>query len=147
MIIIQDTREKEPWSLSESQIVQTLETGDYTLHDFPFLIIIDRKKSPSELANNLGKNINRFKNELERMQDFEYRYVLCEFSYDEMLKFPHNAKIPKKLKRRIRMKGRYMGKIISELMDEFDVNFIFCDSRYDAETKALELFEEVINAC
>lgn len=138
--IIQDTREKEPWILSDAQLIEKLDAGDYAIHN-SLLIIIERKKSPAELSRNLGMYRERFERELEKMTTYELRYVVCEFSYDDMLKFPRNAKIPKYLKRKIKMNGRYMAKIISELVDTYEVEFIFCNDRQEANQTAIELIE------
>ena len=101
--IVQDTREKKPW-IFEDPFIQTVDTviaGDYILKDYPDLITIDRKQKPSELASNLGMYIDRFERELEKMTSFQYKYILCEFSYDKMLRYPYGCGLPKKTIKKI----------------------------------------------
>jgi hypothetical protein len=86
--ILVDTREKQPftfsWAVSHKQIapVQTgkVDAGDYTILNIPNLITVERKKSVGELYNNLiGKEkYERFMREMERMQSFEYKYIVVE---------------------------------------------------------------------
>ena len=147
MKIIVDTREQTPWDFTIHGIVaeiDTVKTGDYTLVGYEDVVAIERKASPSELATNLGSGIKRFEKEMVRISEFKYKYVICEFTLDEMLKFPKGAKIPKRLKRRIRMNGQYMHKKIGELELEYGVIFIFAGNKPQAVTAALEIFEEVV---
>ena len=146
MIIVQDTREKEPWQLTtfaecEEQIVKTVSTGDYIIKGKETLITIDRKKSPTELANNLGMHIKRFENEMERMQEYTYRYIICEFPYEKLLKFPYGCGLPKFLTKRIRVRGKFLIKQAKRLADKYGVEFIFCASREEAQERAIALFK------
>ena len=149
MIIIQDTREKIPWDFleyegCEAQVVEKLEAGDYMIKD-NYDIIIDRKHSVSELAINLGKYIKRFRAELERMQKYKFRYIICEFPYDKLLMFPQGCNLPKSVVNRIRVKGIFLAKKTGILAEEFGVEFVFCANRIEAEMKAMELLQEVAN--
>ena len=146
MVIIQDTREKEPFNFvfygCETSIA-TLKTGDYTIEGYEDVLSVERKKSPSELATNLGKYRERFENELERMRDFEYKYIVCEFSEEELRGFPYNAKIPNRIKKYIRMNGKYMKKKLYEYQDTYGVEVIFCDGKEEAQDRVMQIFLEV----
>lgn len=147
MIIIQDTREQNPFDFSfyDCDIsIATLKTGDYTIEGYEEIVCIERKKSAAELATNLGKHRERFENELERMRSFKYRYIVCEFSEDNLRKFPYNAKIPNRIKKYIRMKGKYMRKKLYEYEEEYDVEIIFCEDKTEAETKVMDIFKQVV---
>lgn len=149
MIIIQDTREKEPWSFSsfsecKAQIVQKVDTGDYIIQDNEYLITIDRKKKISELANNLGMNQQRFEKELQRMQDYVYRYILCEFPYKKLLTFPKSAGLPKQVRYKIRITGKFLVKQVDKFSEEYGVEFLFCNNRIEAQEKAMDLFKEAL---
>ena len=149
MIIIQDTREKIPWQLTTfaectEQIVHAVAAGDYIIKGRETLITIDRKKRPAELANNLGMYIERFENEMERMQRYTYRYVVCEFSYEKLLMFPKGSGLPKRVTRKIRVKGKFLAKQVERLSEEYGVEFIFCNDREEAQEKAMELFREAL---
>lgn len=147
MIIIQDTREQSPFDFSfyDCEVaIATLKTGDYTLEGYEQIICIERKKSPSELATNLGKYKERFENELERMREFKHKYIVCEFNEEELRKFPHNAKIPNRIKKYIRMNGKYMRKKLYEYEEEYDVPVIFCEDKSEAESKVIEIFQQIV---
>lgn len=147
MIIIQDTREKEPWNFihydtCKGQEIKKLDCGDYTLHDIPDLIIIERKKSTSEITINLGIKYKQFVSEFEKMQRYRFRYVICEFTMEELLKFPLGSGIPKSKWKSLKMTGRFLMHRVNELSDDYGVEFIFCGNREAAREKTMELLLE-----
>lgn len=144
MIILQDTREKQPWSFVSydnctAQKTQHLDEGDYTIEEIPLLISIERKKSVTELANNLGRKYSQFQNEMDRLQKYRFRYVLCEFTQEQMLIYPTGSKLPKRLFRKIRMSGKFLQHRVNELIDKYGIEFIFCENRFEAQEKAMQL--------
>jgi hypothetical protein len=144
MIILQDTKEKMPWSLSsydmcERQIATHLEEGDYTLEAYPFLIAIERKRNVSEIARNLGVDYVRFKNEMDRLQQYRFRYVVCEFSESEVINYPHASKLPPAVKAKVRMNGGLLISRIRYITDNYGIEFIYCNNRLNAQRKAIEL--------
>lgn len=145
MIILTDTREKTPWDFSfygiESR-VQTLPYGDYTIEGKENIIVVERKASTGELAINLGKEINRFSHEMERLRHVERKFVICEFSSEDIASFPKNSGIPKRLWSGVRMNKWIMFDRISSLSDDYEVNFIFAGDRECAVNKAVELFQQ-----
>lgn len=145
MNILQDTKEKLPWSLARyeqcaEQKPTHLIEGDYTIEEYPFLISIERKRSVSEIANNLGLKYTQFKNEMERLQKYRFRYVVCEFSESEVINYPHSARLPRAVKKKIKMSGKFLLKRIHNLEEEYGVKFIYCGNRDTAQRKAMELF-------
>ena len=91
--VIQDTREQDGWWFTkydkcDGMEVGTLATGDYTIKGFEDVVCIERKASVTELANNLGKKKKAFYNEMERMQDFVFKFLIFEFSLTEVAEFP-----------------------------------------------------------
>lgn len=145
MIILQDSREKQPWLFSNYiQEQVALKTGDYQIKDHPFLITIDRKKSVTELANNVVSK--RFEKELVRMEPFRFKYVICEFPYKEVEMYPQTAKLPPKLKAKIRVKGRFLIKELGQLSELYCVDFLYYNNRYDAKIKAEELLKRAYEA-
>lgn len=148
MIIIRDTREKQPWDFSrfdecEGQITRTVKTGDYQILGKEHRITIDRKKSPSELSMNLGRKYKTFKKELIRMADFDEAYILLEFSLNDLLMFPENESA--KFATMIQMNGASMIKQINTIEKKYNVRFIFCNNREEAQDKAIELFKRIEN--
>ena len=49
-----------------------------------------RKGCVEELAQNLGSKKKTFLKEIERMGSFPHKYIILEFSLEELLKFPKN---------------------------------------------------------
>ena len=82
-IILVDTREQKPYHFKScatcsGSLVIKLDYGDYQLKDMQDLIVIERKQSIDELANNLGKDRARFERELERMQECQFKFIIIE---------------------------------------------------------------------
>lgn len=149
MIIIQDTREKEPWHFEcydgVQQVVGTVNTGDYIIQGKETLITIDRKKQPSELATNLGYERERFEREMKRMAIYKYRYVICEFPYEKLLMFPKGSGLPKHVQSKIRARGKFLVKRVQQLSEEYGVKFLFCMNRMEAQDRAMELIQEALD--
>ena len=149
MIIIQDTREKQPWNFEAydgvEQVVAKIDAGDYVIQGQEQLIAIDRKKSVSELSINLGAQHQRFARELERMGNFEHRYVICEFPYEKLVMFPKGANLPKHVLKKIRVSGKFLVRRVEELSEKYGVKFLFCMNRMEAQDRAMELICEAID--
>ena len=76
------------------------------------------------------------------MSDFRWKYILCEFSIDDLMNFPQNSGIPKKQLQYVRMNGKFMWKKLCEYQEQSGVEVVFCDSKLDAEARAMLIFEE-----
>ncbi len=147
MIIIQDTREQNPFSFAFydcETTIATLKTGDYTLQGYEEVIAIERKKSTSELATNLGKYKDRFEREMERLSKFDHKYIVCEFTESDLLQFPLNSSIPKRIIKYIRMNGKFMRKQLYKYEEDYGVSVIFCDGKEEAESKVIDIFQEIV---
>ena len=146
-VILKDTREKNGWSFDAFDKCLAvarwgLKTGDYTARGLEKDLVIERKASTGELAMNLGKKRKAFEAEIERMSDFRWKYILCEFSIDDLMNFPQNSGIPKKQLQYVRMNGKFMWKKLCEYQEQSGVEVVFCDSKLDAEARAMLIFEE-----
>jgi|688.fasta_scaffold128044_4 hypothetical protein len=147
--VIKDTREKEGWQFNKSvycngTVCKGLKTGDYTLEGYEHIICVERKRSPEEVSINVGKKKKQFDNELARMMDIKHRYIICEFSVFDLLSYPQNAKIPKFLKNKVRMKGDYILKCLLEYAICNNVQLLFCGNPENAKTVALSLFKRIV---
>ena len=148
MIIIRDIQEKvgywefEKYDECEGCIDQHLETGDYQIYNSK-KIVVDRKKTTGELSTNLGTKFKQFENECRRMKEFEQRFIICEFSLKTIIKYPKNSRIPRNKLKYIKMNPKFMLNQINKLEEEYNVKFIFCKNKQDAEQTALELFKKV----
>jgi hypothetical protein len=150
LIILEDTREKKPWSFSfygAEQKRTKVETGDYTIQGYEDQISIDRKRNVGEIYQNLFKEYPRFKREMERMEGME-AYVVCEFPYSDVLTFPDRMPLVwcAKAKKRVPMKLHFSSKNIIERIDliksRHGVEFIYCDTRREAESAAFDILRE-----
>lgn len=100
-----DTRERQPWTFANAYrsgkirgtISKVLDAGDYTLVDFPDLVIIERKKSVVELYNNFIpiENRDRFDRELEKLKRYKHKYIIVEQTWDALYN-AYNFKFSKK---------------------------------------------------
>jgi len=159
MNIIQDTREQNGWDFSIYEesfgvIHQGLKEGDYTTQEIVDLenrteskiLCIERKASTAELSNNLGKTYKRFKKEMDRMSLYDHAYIICEFSLENVLEFPENSTIPKKIWPYLKMTGNFIQSRIKRLEEEYGFQTIYAGSRDKAERQALEIFKEIHDA-
>ncbi len=145
MKIIRDTREKEGvWDFYDSEIiVRKLDTGDYSLAEYEDKVCIERKKSTSEIATNLGKDFARFSRELERMKSFPFAYLICEFTLQDVLSFPKGSGISPKLLKEVRMNGKYMIKLLSSFKEKYGVEVIYAGDRETAILECEKIFSIV----
>ena len=127
--VIRDTREKNGWYFKETEycqgmLEQKLDTGDYSIEGLEDILCIERKGCVSELANNIVDK--RFERELERMEEFKYKFLILEFSLDDILSFPVGSDIPKKTWNKIRISGRFILKRLSEIQVKHGIHVIPC---------------------
>lgn len=150
MNILIDTREKESWNFdffNECTGVkrQALKTGDYTIEGLEDTVILERKRTVGEIAINLGKKSKQFQAELERMQSFRFRYIICEFSLDDIERFPEGSGIPKSKWKYIRMNSGFIQSRLNSLAEKYGVEIRFCGNKDQAIREAINIFNEVID--
>jgi ERCC4-type nuclease len=144
MKILVDTNEKTPWRFDKYDVEtasKNLYTGDYTVEGLEDILCIERKSCVTEIANNI--TTKRFTNELERMTKFPQRYLILEFDYGHIDSFPQNTNIPSFLKNKIRVKGPFIIKFLSQIMTKYDIKVIPCTNREYAEYIAHSIMKEV----
>ena len=143
--VIVDTREKNPWELSSQRVIgkeyRALDTGDYTVKGIEDKFTIDRKASVSELANNITQK--RFKNELERIREFPYAFIVLEASCSEVLDYPHSSDLSPAIKKKIRINGKYLMRCLCRMQIRYNFNIIFADNRQNAQIIAVNLMEDI----
>lgn len=142
-IILFDSAEKYPWDFSFYNYEMeraNLNVGDYTIKGMENDFIIERKCSVPEVAINIGRKRKQFLNEWERGEYIKNKYILCEFTIDDIMRFPHGCKIPKSQISRIRINAGFILKSLYEIRDTYNVNLIFCDGRESAIKEALAIF-------
>jgi ERCC4-type nuclease len=144
--VVVDTREQLPWDLTDNEnvdkvIIRKLETGDYTVEGLEEKLCIERKGSVSELAQNV--TASRFKNVLKRMRSFKHAFLLLEFGIDDIIKYPYGSKIPRKVWRKLKVKGPFIMKAISHIQIDCGIHVIFCDDVENAKYIATNIMKRV----
>lgn len=117
--IIRDVQEKNNfWTFPESAscngtVVEHLKTGDYSIKGHENQFTIERKFSTGEFAGNITES--RFERELDRLDKFEHPYLICEFTWEDMLSFPNNSTIPQKYWANLKVTSNYLIKRFYEI--------------------------------
>lgn len=135
--IVRDTREQlgyhfNPYGQCAGMVRETLKTGDYTLKDFEDILCIERKASTGEISNNMGLKKDTFQNEIKRMDEFRFAFLICEFTLEDVLKFPINSTIPSYKWQKLKVTGRYMMKCFMEYQLHHNVKVLFCGDKDNA---------------
>lgn len=146
--VIRDTKEKENhgWFFDSSNktkietVERSLPTGDYTVEGLEEILCIERKATTAEIAKNI--NEPRFAREIERMQEFRYRFLVCEFTLDDVMSFPVNSGIPKSKWRQLRVKNYFIKRKLFEYMVKDGIQVIFAGNM--GREVALSIFKRVI---
>lgn len=146
--VIKDTREQDGYYFSSfdkcsGMIEQKLDTGDYTIQGFEDKICVERKGCVEELAVNLGQKKHAFLNEIERMKDFPHKFLVLEFSLEDLLKFPDETRIPVKNKAALKITGKYMIKCLMEFALYNNVQILFCGNKYNAFLAVTSIFKRI----
>jgi len=135
--VIKDTREQDGYFFKEynacaGMIEHKLDTGDYTIQGLEDKICIERKGCVEELAINLGQKKYTFLEEIERMAPFDHKFLILEFSLEDLIKFPEETRIPIKNKASVKITGKYMLKCLFEFQLYNNVHVLFCGNKYNA---------------
>jgi ERCC4-type nuclease len=140
--IIIDTREQKAWEFPRHSTANIkLDTGDYSLAGFQDRLCIERKRSVSEIASNITEK--RFVDELERMKEFKYKFMIFEFSLTDVLRYPEGSEIPRHKWKYIKISPNFILKKLSEYMVNYNINIIFGDTPKNAEKIAMAIMRRV----
>jgi ERCC4-type nuclease len=140
--IIIDTREQQPWTFDNHITAnQKLDTGDYSIQGLEHLLAIERKKSVAEIANNISEK--RFVDVLERLSKIPYKFILLEFSLDDIYNFPIGSDIPKKLWPKLKINPKYLLKYLTEIQINYGIHLVYCGSKENAEKMAESIIKRV----
>lgn len=140
--IIVDTREQIPWEFGlHTTSKRKLDTGDYSIEGLEHIFAIERKKSVSEIANNITED--RFKDVLNRMQSLKYKFMLFEFDLEDVYNYPIGSDIPKKLWDKLRISSKYILKYLSSIQVEYNIHIIYCGCSENAEKMAVSLMKRI----
>src|ERR1022692_1606102 len=95
--VIRDTREQKGWDFFEDDycdgmIEKKLDSGDYSILGLENVFCIEKKRNTAELAKNIFEK--RFFAELQRLEKFDYSFLILEFNLIDVLNFPFGSGIP-----------------------------------------------------
>ena len=146
--VIKDTREKDgyffkPYDRCDGMVVETMKTGDYTIKGCEDIICIERKASTAEIATNLGRKKKPFQNEMERMKDFRFSFLVCEFDMDDIINFPENSGIPKAQQSKVKVTGRYMLQSLLEFQMWYETKILFSGNKHNAFLVTNSIFKRI----
>lgn len=146
--VIKDTREQDGYHFSSfttcaGMIEKKLDTGDYSIVGLEDKICIERKGCVEELAVNLGQKKHPFLDEISRMRNFPHKYLILEFSLEDLIKFPEDTRIPIKNKASVKITGRYMLKCLIEFQLYDSIQILFCGDKYNAFLAVSSIFKRI----
>jgi ERCC4-type nuclease len=150
--VIKDTREQDGYFFEKftgrytscnGMVLQKLDTGDYTLVGLEDKLCIERKASVSELAINLGKDKRRFLDEIDRMKPFPFKFLILEFSLEDLNLFPEGSDIPKEKWSSIVITNKYMLKMLVEFQMYYGIHVLFCGNKKNAKLMINSILKRV----
>lgn len=144
--VLIDTREKTPFlfpegNLCTGSVIKKLDTGDYTLEGLEDKLCIERKKVVSEIAQNITQE--RFKEELIRMTNFKYRYIIFEFDWSSVLNFPYGCGLPKSVIRKVRCRGKFLEHALIGLNMKYGIYTHYAGSTKNANKFCISIMDMV----
>lgn len=93
--VVIDQQEKKPWTFDEkttSVATCHLPEGDYTVEGLRDKVIIERK-SLADFVGSISAGRERFFREVERLQPYQYKYIVVEASLDDVAKHRYRSKM------------------------------------------------------
>lgn len=149
MKVIQDTREKYPWTFKFYDDIELerrkLDTGDYSIEGFEDQICLERKRTTGEISLNLGQKSKQFEEELKRMASFRFAFIICEFTIDNVYEFPVNSGIPERNWKYLRMSPKFIASRLNQWSETYGVEVIYCGNTSNAEDTAVSILRESYN--
>ena len=141
-----DTREQYPFSFEESEfctkpIVIKLDSGDYSIAGYEDKLFIERKANVAELAVNFTQK--RWKNELERVKDYRWKFLVCEFNYEHVLVFPQGSTIPEHRRKYLKVSPAFILACISNLQVQHGINVVMASNKFLANSVCLDIMKRV----
>ena len=121
----------------------TLHTGDYTLEGFDDVVCVERKASTAEIAMNLGRKKKAFQAEMERMKDYAFAFIICEFDMEDILRYPKGSSVPKRAQSNVKVTGKYLLKSLLEFQIWYDTKILFCGNKSNAFLVCNSLFKRL----
>ena len=151
--VLRDTSEKEgrgwwfePTEACAGTVERNLYTADYSIEGYydNKLFVVERKGSVAEFVANISQKEkwHDFKDELQRLEEFRFPYVICEFPFSLLETYPVGSNIPKRLWPIIRVKPDFIVRRFLEIQMKFKTRFLFADG--GGERVAMSLFKRIV---
>ncbi len=123
--------------------MRKLDYGDYSLDGLEKdIFIIERKKTIGEIAGNLVEK--RFSTLLENISNkFTYKYIICEFPYEDLLKYPWSLPVSKATRSRIKIRPPFLISGVSNIFVDYGIPVLFMNSPSEAKSMAMGLMKKV----
>ena len=140
--IIVDTREQQPWTFDNyTTSHHKLDAGDYSIEGLETILAIERKKSVTEIANNIIEP--RFKDAISRLAQHKHAFLLLEFSIKDILSYPIGSDLPKRLWDKVKISPAFIMKNVLDWELEHNIKVMFCGSPSDAEKVAEIILKKI----
>lgn len=137
-LIVRDTREKSDFgyhfqadNYCAGTMVKKVDVGDYTIRGLEDFVCIERKRSVDEFAKNITED--RFLEQLKKMKEIRFKFIIFEFSMNDVEMFPASSKAPIHLRQRIRIHPNFIKKRINQCRNDYNIHVLFCNNRILAE--------------
>lgn len=152
-LVLRDNNEHDGhgWLFEKSDtcagtVEKNLFTGDYSLDGYydNKLFVIERKGSVSEFVKNIStkEGWDDFKDELQRLEEFRYPFIILEFPLSLLFSYPVGSGIPKQRWDQIRVTPQFLMKRFLEIELHFKTKIIPAE---DKDHKlASSLFKRII---
>lgn len=126
--VMQDDREKHPWSLPFPVEVKRLKVGDYTIKGFEDRIAIEKKSGLGELFKDLVKGYRpTFVHFLEKLSSYPVRCIIVEEPLSDWRVRAELKRIQTDSSNRCRMIPRTIYYWVGEIMMTYGVPILFVD--------------------
>lgn len=141
--IIVDTREQTPWEFENYTTAnKKLDTGDYSIEGLQDIFAIERKRTVSEIANNITEP--RFKDVLDRLEKFKHKFILLEFTLNNVMDYPVGSTVPKRMWHTLKITSKYILKYLTEINIKYNIHTIYCGNRENAEEVAISIMKRMV---
>lgn len=122
-----------------------IETGDYGIKELKHNILsIERKFSVGEIYQNLFEK--RFERELDRLEKFKYKFIICQFESRDILSFPYNSGIPQRFWDGLKANGEFIMSKLAGITIKRNIPVIFGGPGEASKNIALFYLRQVARA-
>lgn len=140
MILTVDSREQSPLDFSGIDGIEKVETAGLSFGDYSAIVhgkvapLIFERKNLSDLFGTLGKGHDRFKRELERAKQADFKLVLMiEGTYTDVWNGTEYSQ----------MDGKTILKILATMYVKYDLEYHFCESRRVMARRIVDTFSAI----